>query len=1835
MNIHAQCNLEANATVCPFEKIFISYNTEATFNSVTVSAFNQTGSMNIPALIQNKTNTTAEIIFLEQGNAEIVIQYYQNGDIVDVCNQNIMVFGGEPITALGMVSDYLGDQVACEAIDIDFDILLNCLDCSQSWTINDQTVDLPQEGFIIENFQSITTSLAIDSLGEYMLCQTVLKADSACYVEDCVLINIVEIIDIPVFNIIDEEDITYCLGSEIEFKNATIVQENVIYHWTVSYDTLVWNYYAEDLNFTFNFPGEYLIALEYTLTSNTSCTSHSTSSVVNISDTPTLLISCDVQLCFDNEITYRAPINCTSYEWIVDSNLGTILNQEDSIITIMWNEVSEYTETEVILFLDDCEADVCQELSRKIALFPSEINIAGAFDLCDNGEFTYTSNYIPEADYLWEIEIIDSISGVLPKIIFIQDNYVTLEIFSFVGEFNLNVTAYIEDRGCEVSTSEKIRRFNFTYNDNLCREDLFIAQLLPKNDEDVLWTITNEEGTYFKEEIKSGLSDFLAFGFPSSGIYTMTAAIPSLDFICESALTFEVLDTPYIILTGPLSVCVDEEYTYSLSNLGGNDIVHWEVFQNGMFTEITAQEINVTWLEGGAPYLIRVTRGTESSPGQICESDDVLFSINVIDSNSLTITGEETVCYDAVSSYEMSIPGIYEWTIDPPYMGTIISDDISDSITIQWHYAPGTESAILSYSTEICDEQIVAELEIMFAFFQPIINLPDTICQYSRLEIEVENLSNYDIIEYYINEELIDDDRNSIFYTFNDTGWVEVQIKILNPNDCPGLSDTTIPIYVAPTPLFEFEYSGSTVQCPRDSFETITASPTIQDEQYYYHWVLDGDTIKQGFGSIKLYSCLVTRDMILNDTVLSLIITSPNGCTFRRGVPLNYTCDPPPTFCECKEEVEASIDYIIRHECNLISFGGSLDFSTVLYAEWRIAQGDTITTIPINNEADLTQDSLYLTYNLTVGDVVLHVLCDGQIRLEDGTYQDTICDFIQDVENFPIFFPQVDRTYVCNDDLNFDITLTNRRYPTSLPEDEYTLNWTINGMSYTGEQVEILDIPSNFDIAISLTQCTLDESYCCTKDTIIKSPRPFGPQIILPNGTCENELWLFTVDLNPMSIQSIFWDFGDGSGSTLVTTEKGFDSVDEQIVSVIVTNDRGCTAYDTIIVESFKNLIDGEIDFIDAPCDSEAPLTYIENSNSDIISYEWSVFVASDTSAIIVTESGNYAVTVTDNHGCTSISVLSNASINESFSRGIFVQEENCGIANAFISANDQFLYTWYLNGDSTSMGGSLAITEPGQYEVLVVSTLVSTNTTCDSISKIITIFPNPELPNVTSIKSFCDPLIAELTVNNYPEVTWTGIGINETSKTFITSTPGLYNASYTNENGCTSKRTFNVIDNKVNFDYLSNICIQACREDLDSLLFSIPENDESFPEWSWSSVDTNGLEYIVASSSGSIPELIVTDKMYDYLELNVVAGECNYTSGLIPLDIIQCNIVEDEEILCDTIDIFSSNCGFTVYECVVSEENGGPKFYYEGHISTSLPVYLCRDSLIASMANGQIDILSFETIVNSDGTLHIDYSANIFIDNVQDFEENSAYIRFDFCDEMGVEVYCIEYLLPYRSCNIDFDCLIDCVGIFYGTEEYVYVNYCLNLTDVIQDDCTIESYYMTLAMTNDSDSKFIYEEVITGNFDQLYCLDIPISIEDFTSGEFECLEMLVEGDCPDILCYDYQCGAFSPGFAANGSNTGSRLSSSRQPFKFATPLKSELKIYPNPTKGKMTISFSSFQKNDKYIIKNALGQVLQSRDIENENSRIDLGKKNKGLYFISIKRDGETLLSKKVFLID
>ena len=128
---------------------------------------------------------------------------------------------------------------------------------------------------------------------------------------------------------------------------------------------------------------------------------------------------------------------------------------------------------------------------------------------------------------------------------------------------------------------------------------------------------------------------------------------------------------------------------------------------------------------------------------------------------------------------------------------------------------------------------------------------------------------------------------------------------------------------------------------------------------------------------------------------------------------------------------------------------------------------------------------------------------------------------------------------------------------------------------------------------------------------------------------------------------------------------------------------------------------------------------------------------------------------------------------------------------------------------------------------------------------------------------------------------------------------------------------------------------------------------------------------------------------------------------------------------------------------------------------------------------------------------------------------------------------------------------------------------------------------------------------------------------------------MIVEGDCPDILCYDYQCGAFSASVSVVESTANSRVISTRQSFEIIQKEKSELRVYPNPNRGKMAISYAGNLQNTRYIVKNALGEIIQQGKFKSENQKIDISEQNSGLYFISILVVDEVLVSKKIFLVD
>ena len=194
------CTVDGPSIVCNQERVTILYSLEGVnFDEIRIDAFTVVNGTQILALQENVTNESADIIFLAGGDAEIVVRYYNDDQIVSFCNLNVFVFDETPIPALNQFSEVTGDQVVCSNLDLEINTFIVCAECPFYWTLDGTEIELDPQISVQGSLQSIVADLQLSELGNYELCLNILKPDSTCYVEDCINIDIVQLTTQPSF----------------------------------------------------------------------------------------------------------------------------------------------------------------------------------------------------------------------------------------------------------------------------------------------------------------------------------------------------------------------------------------------------------------------------------------------------------------------------------------------------------------------------------------------------------------------------------------------------------------------------------------------------------------------------------------------------------------------------------------------------------------------------------------------------------------------------------------------------------------------------------------------------------------------------------------------------------------------------------------------------------------------------------------------------------------------------------------------------------------------------------------------------------------------------------------------------------------------------------------------------------------------------------------------------------------------------------------------------------------------------------------------------------------------------------------------------------------------------------------------------------------------------------------------------------------------------------------------------------------------------------------------------------------------------------------------------
>ncbi|MFN2379169.1 MAG: PKD domain-containing protein [Bacteroidales bacterium] len=315
-------------------------------------------------------------------------------------------------------------------------------------------------------------------------------------------------------------------------------------------------------------------------------------------------------------------------------------------------------------------------------------------------------------------------------------------------------------------------------------------------------------------------------------------------------------------------------------------------------------------------------------------------------------------------------------------------------------------------------------------------------------------------------------------------------------------------------------------------------------------------------------------------------------------------------------------------------------------------------------------------------------------------------------------------------------------------------------------------------VTVSLT--IIDGAVTSTKDiNITVNAIPSAPVISAdgPLTFCEGG----SVTLTSSASTTYLWSTGETTQSIIVTGSGDY--------SLTVTDANGCTSPESEITTVTVNALPS------APVISaDGPLTFCEGgsvtlTSSASTSYLWST--GETTQSIMVTESGDYSLTVTDASGCTSPeSEITTVTVNPTPATPVISADGPltfCEGGSVTLTSSASATYLWSTGETSQS----IMVTESGDYSLTVTD--ASGCTSPESEITTVTVNPLPE-PAASSSSPVCEGDQLQLTgaPDDMDSYSWSGPdGFSSPLQSPVVSTAstlanaGEYTLTVANSNGC------------------------------------------------------------------------------------------------------------------------------------------------------------------------------------------------------------------------------------------------------------------------------------------------------------------------------------------------------------------------------------------------------------------------------------------------------------------
>ena len=635
---------------------------------------------------------------------------------------------------------------------------------------------------------------------------------------------------------------------------------------------------------------------------------------------------------------------------------------------------------------------------------------------------------------------------------------------------------------------------------------------------------------------------------------------------------------------------------------------------------------------------------------------------------------------------------------------------------------------------------------------------PTTFCAGDSVILYANNAPN-NTYQWQLNGNNINGANDSVFVA-DATG--NYSVIVTNANGCTETSTATS-VTVNPLPNATVTASGTTTFCDGNSV-VLTAEPGLN-----YLWTNSLTTQSITVSQSGTYKVTVTDANSCSSTSLATVVTvNPNpvasvttigNTVFCQGG--SVTLEGPPNLNYAWSNSETTQNTIITQTGNytliVTDANNCSDTSTAITVTVNANPVATITpsgpTTFCSGNTVSFQSSSGASYYWSTGETTQNI----SVGLSD-----TIWVIVTDFNN-------------CSDTSSVSYVVVNPLpNATITPSGPLSFctggNVTLDaqsGLSYqwsTGSIASSITVSSSGNYVVTVT----DANNCVntsTATTVTVNSLPVVSITPIGNTTfCDGN----NVTLQASAGVSYLWNTTETSANIIVTQSGNY--------TVTVTDANNCSSSSAPVTITVNSLPLATIS-------PSGPLAICDGSDitltaSPAVSYLWST--GATTSGILVNQSGNYSVVVTDANNCSSTSAVSTVSINTLPNATVTASGPTtfCSGNNVVLNAPTGLSYLWN-TGDNTP---SITVSASGNYTVTVTDANNCTNTSTPT-----TIVVNSlPIASITPLgnTTFCDGNNVTLEASAGVSYLW---NTTETSANIIVTQSGNYTVTVTDANNCSS----------------------------------------------------------------------------------------------------------------------------------------------------------------------------------------------------------------------------------------------------------------------------------------------------------------------------------------------------------------------------------------------------------------------------------------------------------------